>query len=277
MARILVFGLSGQIGAALRAPLRAEGHDVVAVSRQARAPEPGVDWRLGALPDAALLRERFDAILSLGPLDAFADAIARHPPQAPRVVAIGSTGVHSKADSPDPGERALALRLARAESILGGALAGRAALALLRPTLVYGHGRDASLSPLVAFARRRGWVALPRTARGLRQPVHVDDVAAAVLACLRTPAPATTAVDLPGGETLPFDAMVARTLAAHAPTARLLRVPGPLFRLGLALAGDRVPANVSGPGFVGRLNRDQVFDGSAAQALLGLAMRPFTP
>jgi len=105
----------------------------------------------------------------------------------------------------------------------------------------------------------------------------VDDVAAAVLACLEAPAALSAALDLPGGETLPFDAMVARTLAVHAPRARLLRVPGPLFRLGLALAGNRVPAGVSAPGFVGRLNRDQVFDGAAARALLYIDARAFTP
>ena len=275
--RALVFGLGGQIGAALQAPLLADGWTLMAVSRREREDEPGVEWCLGSLPEAPVLRQRFDAILSLGPLDAFAQALVRHPPDAPRVVAIGSTGVHSKVDSPDPDERALAMRLAQAEAVLSGALAGRASLALLRPTLVYGHGRDASLTPLVAFARRHGWLALPRAARGLRQPVHVDDVAAAVLACLRSPEPLQLALDVPGGETLSFAQLVERTLAAHAPGARLLRVPTPLFRLGLALARRRLPSGISAPGFLGRLGRDQVFDATALRERLGLVPRSFSP
>jgi nucleoside-diphosphate-sugar epimerase len=275
--RALVFGLSGQIGAALQPRLREEGWDVVAVSRSPRPPTPGVEWQAGSLPDAPLLEQPFDAVLSLGPLDAFAAAVVRHSPRAARVVAIGSTGVHSKADSPDPVERELAARLAEAERTLGAALAGRAALAVLRPTLVYGRGRDASLPPLVEFARRRGWLVLPRHADGLRQPVHVDDVAAAVLACLRAPAPVEARLDLPGAEALPFDAMVARALARHAPSTRLWRVPAPLFRLGVALAGRRVPAAVSAPGFLGRLRRDQVFAVEPVQRALGLAPRGFEP
>jgi hypothetical protein len=94
---------------------------------------------------------------------------------------------------------------------------------------------------------------------------------------LQAPAPITASVDVPGGETLPFAAMLARTLARQAPGARLWRVPTWLFRLGLALAGKRVPPAVSATGFVGRLNRDQVFDAGPAQRLLGRALRPFEP
>ena len=55
------------------------------------------------------------------------------------------------------------------------------------------------------------------------------------------------------------------------------RVPAWLFRIGLALAGRRLPPSVSAPGFLGRLNRDQVFDPEPAQRLLGRPMRPFEP
>jgi nucleoside-diphosphate-sugar epimerase len=261
----------------LSGPLRAAGWQLTAVSRRARDDEPGVHWRVGVLPEVALLAEPFDAVLSLGPLDAFADAVTRHTPSAPRVIAIGSTGVHSKASSPDPAERDVAGRLAHAEAQLEATLAGRSALALLRPTLVYGHGRDASLTPMLAFARRRGFLVLPRAARGLRQPVHVDDVAAAVLACLQAPAPIAGRFDLPGGETLAFDAMVARTLARQAPGTRLWRVPTWMFRLGLAVLGSRLGSTVSTPGFVGRLNRDQTFDSAPVVAALGITPRAFTP
>jgi hypothetical protein len=71
--------------------------------------------------------------------------------------------------------------------------------------------------------------------------------------------------------------MVQRTLQRHAPSARLWRVPTWLFRIGLVLAGRRLPPAVSTPGFLGRLNRDQVFDPGPAQRLLGRALRPFAP
>jgi nucleoside-diphosphate-sugar epimerase len=276
--RTLVLGLSGQLGDALRPKLAARGIGVVAVSRAAHPPEDGLDWRVGLLQAMPALPEGIDTILSLGPLDAFADWYALAAPAAQRVIAIGSAGVHDKRDSPDPAERALAARLGDAEARLFAAAAARGAQAtVLRPTLLYGAGRDRSLAPLVALARRWRVLPIPAGAVGLRQPVHVDDVAAAVLACLQAPAPITASVDVPGGETLPFAAMLARTLARQAPGARLWRVPTWLFRLGLACAGARVPPAVSAAGFIGRLNRDQVFDAGPAQRLLGRPLRGFDP
>lgn len=278
MARALIFGLSGQLGCALRPAMRADGWQLHAVSREPREDEDGVAWLHGALPTVAFPDLDYDAVVSLGPLDAFAAAVARQPLRAARVVAIGSTGIHSKAASPDPVEADLAHRLAAAETTLTTLLGARGTpLAILRPTLIYGHGLDRSLTPLVAFARRHRWLPMPWRARGLRQPVHVDDLAAAMLACLRAPMPVDGAFDLPGGEALPFGEMLARTLAVHAPGARLVRLPTPLFRLGLRLAGARLGTSVSPEGFVARVDRDQVFDAAPVRAALGISPRSFTP
>ena len=59
---------------------------------------------------------------------------------------------------------------------------------ILRPTAVYGP-RDTDLLPLFKMARR-GWLTVP-SGPGLLQPVYVRDVAAAVLAAVRTTNPAS--------------------------------------------------------------------------------------
>ena len=278
MPRALVFGLSGQLGCAVQPALLAAGWTLDAVSREPRDDIDAIRWLRGALPTVDFPDVGYEAVLSLGPLDAFAAAVARQPLRAARVIAIGSTGIHSKAVSPDPAEIDLAHRLAAAETTLTTLFGARGTpLAILRPTLIYGHGLDRSLTPLVAFARRHRWLPLPWHARGLRQPVHVDDLAAAVGACLLAPTPVTGAFDLPGGEALPFARMLERTLAVHAPGARLVRVPTPVFRLGLRLAGTRLGANVSPAGFVARIDRDQVFDATPARDAWGYSPRSFAP
>ena len=83
------------------------------------------------------------------------------------------------------------------------------AASVLRPTLVYGAGRDRTVSRLAAIARRLGWLPVPRGATGLRQPVHVDDLAAAAVAACDAPAASGMDYDLPGGETLAWREMVA--------------------------------------------------------------------
>src|SRR3546814_1705754 len=65
--------------------------------------------------------------------------------------------------------------------------------------------------------------ALPRNANGLRQPVHVEDLATAAFATLDAPETHGRTYALPGGETLAYSEMVARVLATLQPPAKLPR------------------------------------------------------
>lgn len=275
----LAFGLSGPVGTALRADWGADEARLSAVSRQPRDARPGLDWLAGNLEQGwRAPLPTYDAVLSVGPLDQFSRWFATAGPMAARVVALGSTSVHSKGASPDARERDLAARLAAAEDRLAEACAARgAALTVLRPTLIYGVGRDRNLSRIVELARRWHWLPLPRGATGLRQPVHAADVAAATLAALRLDSPQPGRFDLPGGETLPYDDMVARTLAAAAPSARLLRLPDAAFRTGFRLVRltGRLPD--AGEGMLRRLGSDLTYDLGPARTALGIHPRDFRP
>jgi len=275
----LVFGASGQIGLRVVRRLLAAGWAVTAVSRRPppAAAQPGLRWRQAQLPqggDGA----GFDAILSCGPLDLMSLWYAAQDTGAVPVVAFGSTSVHVKGDSPDPAERDLAARLAQAEARLRAAATARGAgLVLLRPTLVYGAGMDRNLSRIAALGRRYRLFPLPADARGLRQPVHVDDLADAALAALLLAREGGChGFDLPGGETLDYRAMVARVLAALRPPARALPLPGGLFALA-AWLGRRLGVHDAGAAVLARMRQDLVFDPGPARAALGWQPRGFEP
>jgi len=276
MARNLVFGLSGQVGEALLARRDARLASVLAVSRVARAAAPGVEWSAGSLEDLGAAPGDCDRILSLGPIDRFADWVTRTQARAARIVALSSTGRLHKRDSPAPAERDLARRLQESEDrLLAHGREHDVAVTVLRPSLLYGGGRDRSLTPLAERARRWRLLPWPRNARGLRQPVHVDDVAGAVLDCLDAACSHGRGIDLPGGETLAFDEMVARSLARHAPGATLLRLPDALFDVGAGVAGL---AGREGPrGWLWRARRDQLADATPARECFGYAPRAFQP
>ncbi len=268
-------GLSGQFREALLPGLLARGGPVLAMSRSAQPPEPGVEWVIGSLQSMPAIPADIGTILSLGPLDAFADWFDASAPGCSRVIALGSTGQADKLDSIDSAERELARRLRTAEAKLLEAGERRGiAVTILRPTLLYGSGRDLTLSRLVGLARRWRLLVLPSSATGLRQPVHVADVADAILLCLDQSKTAGRSYDLPGGEALAFDEMVRRSLARHAPGCRVLSLPTPLFKLGLWLAGLLRRAPIS-PGLLARLERDQVADAGAARAAFGYSPRRF--
>jgi nucleoside-diphosphate-sugar epimerase len=243
---------------------------VVALSRQPRAnAEPGTRWIVGDLHAGMPPVPAVDVIYSLGPLDAFARWFAHaHIAGAPRIVALGSMSIDTKRQSVDAEERALAARLQQAEDTLVASADARSChWTLLRPTLIYGAGVDRSLTPIVRFARR--WRVFPHIggARGLRQPVHADDLAVACIAVAASAKTAGRIYPLGGAERLTFAAMLGRVRASMPVRCLPLPIPlGLLLTLRPRLAGA-----------IGRLRQDLVADNAAAHADFGWSPRAFHP
>lgn len=283
MRHALVFGGSGQIGAPLLDRLHDAGWRVTAVSRTPRNDQPGLHWLHGGfdqnpMDDVEGLPREVDAIFSCGPLDHFAHWYARSKLETGRVLAFGSTSIEVKRGSSDHEERDVAQRLREGEQRVFETAAARGANAtLLRPTLVYGAGRDRTLTRIAQLARRWNRFVLPRNANGLRQPVHVADLSMAAFAACDATSAHGRAYALPGGETLPYRDMVARVLATLEPPPRLIEVPSPLFAL--ALLGARALGRVGGFGdaAVARMRSDLVFEVEPARRDFGYAPRPFRP
>ncbi|MES2857744.1 MAG: NAD-dependent epimerase/dehydratase family protein [Pseudomonadota bacterium] len=278
MKRALVFGASGQIGTPLLERLNDAGWRVYAVSRQARSDSPGRHWLQGDLEHVDGLPDAVEAVFSCGPLDLFARWHAQAALRSPRVVAFGSTSAATKHGSGDEDERDVARRLLLAEAKVFEATEQRGAAAtMLRPTLVYGAGRDQTLTRVAQLAQRWGRFVLPRRADGLRQPVHAHDLATAALAACTATATRGRSYDLPGGETLAYSEMVRRVLACLAPPPPLIELPMPLFRAALTAAQARSIAADLTPEAVQRMREDLVFDLAPAQRDFGYAPRPFRP
>ena len=84
---------------------------------------------------------------------------------------------------------------------------------ILRPTMIYGAPGDRNLSRLLTLLPRVPVLPVPGGGRHLQQPVHVADVAGAVLSAVERPESAGTTYDVAGPEPLSF--------------AELLRICGP--------------------------------------------------
>ena len=128
---------------------------------------------------------------------------------------------HDKCESPIRAEREVAARLAaRRDATTRGRRRGSGvAVTVLRPTLLYGS--EPRSQPDAPGRTSRAALALPAVAGERDRPAP----AGARRRRARAPSsPASMSLqphgrgfDLPGGEALPFDAMVARTLARQAP------------------------------------------------------------
>lgn len=264
----LLFGATGMVGSALLARLQASGTTVFACSRQpvrgAAGPLIWLQTGLESAVSATDLCGRPPAVIACaGPLDAFAGWLARHPPEAgTRVLALSSLSADWKLASRQPGERALAVRLRAAEDQLLAICREHAASArVLRCGLIYealdGSGRDRSLSPLLRVARRLRFLPWPRAARGLRQPVHADDLAAALIAAAAQRG-AQQRLDLPGPEAIDWPTMLQRSFESMWPRPRLLPLPLPGLE-GLARAAAARDSRIGrAAGTAARLFDDQL-------------------
>ncbi len=259
--RVLLFGASGQIGHFLLPRLLARHIEVLALSRQSRLDQPGMHWLRGALPDTVpdLLDGSASmpaALLSMGPLAALVTWLQRIPLGAApgmHIVATSSMSAVSKQNSPNPQERALAAQLCTAEQRLAACCERQGwSWIVLRPTLIYGSGMDRSLTPIARRAMRWRVFPLP-SGTGLRQPVHADDLARALLAALEHPARTGRVLALGGGERLTAAVMFARVRDTLPVFTVALPVPRMVMRLA-ALGRSRW----RGP--IGRLQQNLIAD-----------------
>ncbi|KAF1688794.1 NAD-dependent epimerase/dehydratase family protein [Pseudoxanthomonas taiwanensis] len=266
---VLVIGATSQIGHFLLPRLVAGGHRVLALSRQPRPAVAGVQWLQGSLPGPLPDLPPLGAVASFAPLDVLADWLSgQQSAPARRIVATSSMSVLTKRDSEVPAERELIARLAAGEAGLarecrrpGIARTG------LRPTLIYGAGLDRSLTPIARRAARPRLFPLP-AGRGLRQPVHADDIAQAVMACLQSDVAVGRTLCMGGGERLPAAEMFARVRESLPFATVPVHLGRPLMRLVAAL----LPAT-RGP--VSRLDADLIVDNSEFTGVLGITPRPF--
>ena len=268
---IIIFGASSQIGHFLLPCLQRQGEEVLAISRNIRLARDGVRWVTGRLPQDLPKLPRASAYISLGPLGDFARWLNSIAPQpGTRVIAASSMSAESKRHSVVPAERALSRHLRESEAALSKVCEQHdCPWTILRPTLIYGAGLDKSLSPIARRALRTRVFPLP-AGNGLRQPVHADDIAQAVLAALDTPAAAGKILSLGGGERITAREMFARVRRSLPVTTLPLPFPGWL----LGIAGHLLP-QVQGP--LARLESDLIADNHELEQLLHIHPRSFRP
>ncbi len=275
---VLVLGAASLVGRFLLPRLATAGLAVTALSRVERREAAGVRWVVGDLhrPETLTALGAADRVFSLSPIWLLAPALPTlRALGMERLVAFSSTSRFTKHASGSNKERAVAAALAEGErAVEAFCRAHGIGFTLLRPTLIYAEGQDGNVSRLAGLIGRFGVLPLPGDGRGLRQPVHADDLAAVALAAMGRPA-TDLAYDVPGGETLTYRRMVERIFAGLGKRPRVLPLPLPLVRLGYGLARPLLPGSTAQ--MIERIEADLVFDAAPARRDLGWSPRAFHP
>lgn len=199
---------------------------------------------------------------------------------AQAIIAISSTSRYGKAGSEDPHERSVAAKLELAEDNLmrWGRECG-VSITLLRPTLIYDGIHDKNITRIARLIRRFGVFPIASPGKGLRQPIHADDVAQAIIGTFGNTAVGDKALNIGGGEILPYHLMVERIFQALGRKPRLLTLPANLLGCSFQLASKLGILREKSFGFAvfQRMNEDLVFDCAEGLQLLGYTPREFNP
>ena len=276
--RLLVVGGSGFLGGYVLREAVSQGHQILALARSpaaARSVEGnGARPLAGDLDDTRRLDEAFSAarcealvcLASLGHGHGPGIVAAAEEAGIPRAVFVSTTAVTTTLH---PATKQV--RLTAEQQIRGSGLDWT----ILRPTMIYGDAGDRNLCRLLRLLSRAAILAVPRTGKCLHQPVHVADVATAVLTALQRPAAIGAQYDVAGPEPLPFTELLHTCARAVGSRTRLIPVPlAPLVTLArgyeLLSSYPRIRAEQ-----LLRLSEDKAFPIDDAIRDLGYAPRAF--
>ncbi|HYM81347.1 MAG TPA: NAD(P)H-binding protein [Candidatus Limnocylindria bacterium] len=273
--RVGVTGALGYVASHLLPKLRERATRIVAIVR------PGRDaGRLEAL-GAEVRRADLEDPSTVGGVFADLDAVihlsgmAQVPRFLPaleaagvrRGVFVGSTGVHTRLESPGADAKRIGEAALRASGI---------GYVILRPTMIYGTLADRNLARLLRWLQRSPLVPVPGGGETPQQPVHVDDLVAAIQAALERPGSARREYDVGGPEPLSLSELIRTSAEALGRRAWIIPVPlAPSHRAVLTLRALRLPCPVRGEQVL-RLAESKAVDIGPAQRDLSYRPRSFS-
>jgi uncharacterized protein YbjT (DUF2867 family) len=272
LVKVHVTGASGFTGGFVVRELISRGHEVSALARSEQA--AATVAALGASPvradldDPSSLPEAFAAngsdhlinVASLGFGHADAIITAAQRAAVRRAVFVSTTALYTRL--PAPSKR---VRGAAEQRIRGSGLAWT----IIRPTMIYGTPADRNIARLLQVLRRSPILPVPGGGNRLQQPVHVEDLAEAIVSAAERPGAVGQAIDVPGPEPITFAELLETAGRAVGRHPRLVSVPlrptvSALRIYERSVKHPRIKAEQ-----LERLSEDKAFDVGPAATILG--------
>jgi len=282
-----VIGATSLVGNFALSLLTKKNYKVIAYTRQAcPAKKSTITWRqLGhlkgpsLLPNTSVRQEIIPLWICVAPIwvlpQHFNFLIEKG---VKRIVLLSSTSRYTKAASKDSEEQSIALRLEESEEFIKKwAKENDIEWIILRPTLIYGLGRDKNIAEITRFIKKFGFFPLFGKALGLRQPVHAEDVAIACISALESASALNCSFNISGGETITYRKMFSRIFDTLGKHPYFIPIPLSLFKIAVTCLRLLPRYRHWSTSMAERMNQDLIFDHEAATKEFCYKARKFAP
>ena len=279
--KIFITGATGFTGSRVVPLLLQNGFEVRCLYRSSSdrslllsfvSAQDDIEWALGDVSDAESLTsamQGMDVLVNIASLGfGHADSIIRAAKDAgiQRAVFISTTAIFTQLNASSKKVR-VAAELAIETSGLK--------YTILRPTMIYGSPRDRNMWRLIKFMRVSLILPIFGDGKYLQQPIYVDDVAAAVLGCLKSDVTIGKSYNIAGKHPLTYtevidtiaNALNKRVWKLHIPSKPVVSLLGSFERM-------RIPFPIKAEQVL-RLNENKDFSYAEAQRDFGFSPLTF--
>ena len=279
MSGIAVVGASSQIGQALLPRLASAGYAAYRIGRENSNGFEGMATHIFNKSNRSFSPhlDSIDAVISLAPLPIIEVVVNMvQSLGAKRIIAFCSTGRFSKIGSSSTLEQDFVVQQEQAEINFSRLCeANHIAWTLFRPTMIYGANADQSISFIMSIIRKFGFFVLPFGANGLRQPIHVNDLANACVSVIARETTFNKAYNLGGGEIMNFTELVKKIFQALGKKPFLILIPIWLYSYLITLARTFPKAMFIRKEMVERMFHDLITDNQAVMTDFNYAPQRF--
>ena len=274
--KIFVTGATGFTGSRVVPLLLKSGFKVRCLYRASsdcsQLPQSEIEWALGDVSDPQSLTSAMhgtDILVNIASLGfGHADSIVRAAKDAgiQRAVFISTTAIFTQLNAPSKKVR-VAAELAIENSGLN--------FTILRPTMIYGSPRDRNMWRLIKFMSLSPIVPIFGDGKYLQQPIYVDDVAAAVLGCLKADMTISKSYNIAGKHALTYNIVIDTIAKAMNKHVWKLHVPSkPIVGLLRLFEKIHIPFPIKAEQVL-RLNENKDFSYAEAGKDFGFNPRSF--
>ncbi len=275
--QVLVLGGGSLVGNYLLPLLAEQGYRGYVVSRKKTDTGLNFAWLpTNEVQDASWHLHDRAVIISLWPIWLLGPVM----PQflgASQLITLSSTSLFGKAKSLDAQEKELVRKIGNAEEVVRvNSETFRIPYTILRPTLIYDCINDGNITFIAKMIKRFGFFMVSGEAMGLRQPIHAQDVAQAVVNSIGNKAAYNKSINVTGGETITYFTMIRRVAEALGRPIRIFSFPTFFLKNLLRVVRAMGLTNLS-PSLFERMNHDLAYDSTDALSILKLNARDFKP